>query len=158
VEEGGALEQRVAASGKRVLRPTHFPCRCTYPRAPSPRVLHPTQHRRRRSTPPYASLPPSRVPSHIHTSTSFRPSPHSSIPSLTYEWRRLSLEIVATKRFHRAYRAVDVITEPLFRSLVVEKERPHRRRLQRVPCEDNFSGEWADVSREIFAAARWNSM
>lgn len=127
MEEGEALEQRVAASGKRVLRPTHFPCRCTYPRAPSPRALHPTQHRR--STPPCASLPPSRVPSYIYIHT------HHLLPFVRHPTRlpfahlRVTTPVSGNSRYkaiHRAYRAVDVIAVPL--SLFVlpssKKQRP----------------------------------
>ena len=99
--------------------------------------------------------PPSHVPSHIPTLYFLSsPPPPLVYPSLTYERRRLSLEIVATKRFtvHIVHRAVAVIVEFLFRSPFEEKERI--RRFQYERCEDDFPGGRADVSRGIFAVTR----
>lgn len=80
-----------ALRGKRVLRPTHFPFRCTYPRTPSPRALHPYTD----DDPPLRVLSPLRA-SHVNFLSSVTPLVH---PSLTYERRCLPLEIVVTKRF-----------------------------------------------------------
>ena len=61
----------------------------------------------------------------------------------------LSLEIVAYKAIHRAYRAVAVIVELPFRSPVDEKERT-RSHFSYERCEDDFPDGRADVSRGTF--------
>lgn len=83
----------------RLLRPTHFPCRCTYPRAlPSffPRPLHPTDD----DPPRPCACPPILFPFYSLSSP-----PRHERPSLTYEWRRL----VSGNSRHKAIRRASIV-------------------------------------------------
>lgn len=111
--KGGVLQHTTRCD---VLRPTHFPCRCTYHRHHPIRTLYPTtrhdttQHNnRRRPTPPRAPLPPTPHPA----------SPY--LPLVRYPTRppfahlRVTMPASGNSRYKAIRRAsrVDVIFRPL---------------------------------------------